>query len=581
MERYFTENKIIYYLCRLRANYAQQRSKKHLLHLISGDISLNHHLEDLNNDEQFLREILPPRRKWKKLGKKNRYKSRNQRINSIEYNTKALFKTVLFYRKYYPSEPFVSKLGQFVARIIESLNDPNYEIEKPSVYPKPKKKIDYRKNGVNTCRPISLFSLRDKIIIGLTNKYLTDQFDNQFYKNSHAFRSSLDKSRLVNHHNSVEEIIEYVGKNNSDSLWVAECDMNKFYDTVSHEIILSQFDELVRKCEFTGNNIDKRSKRIFRAFLNSYNFVEDVLQKNDNDKYWEEKGIPNGEFGWVETELKELNHYEDIHQSKIGIPQGGALSGLIANIVLNYADEKVHKVADDELLYLRFCDDMIIIHPKKEACTRAIDEYKNSLIDLKLVRHLPSSEEDLKMKFWDSKSKSPYLWSANHKDDKGFCWIGFVGYEIHFEGHVRVRKSSLKREVNKQKEVVENIISAIEKKKRAKRGTIIESAINRLNGMSVGRIQMWNHQFLEPDMCWTNGFKKLNNNPYLVEQLKLLDRKKNHQIARLKKELSDEKYSDETLVTNENEEVIKRENRKIIYYGKPFSYYGQVLRDKK
>ena len=245
MERYFTENKIIYYLCRLRANYAQQRSKKHLLHLISGDVSLNHHIEDLNKDEQFLREILPPRRKWKKLGKKNMYKSRNQRIISIEYNTKALFKTVLFYKKYNPSELFVSKLGEFVAQIIESLNDPNYEIEKPSVYPKPKKKIDYRKTAVNTCRSISLFSLRDKIIIGLTNKYLTDQFDNQFYKNFNAFRSSLDKSRLVNHHNSIGEIIEYIEKNNSDSLWVAECDMNKFYDTVSHEIILNQFDELI------------------------------------------------------------------------------------------------------------------------------------------------------------------------------------------------------------------------------------------------------------------------------------------------------------------------------------------------
>lgn len=581
MERYFTENKIIYYLCRLRANYAQQRSKKHLLHLISGDSSLNHHAEDLNNDEKFLREILPPRRKWKKLGKRNRYKTKNQRINSIEYNTKALFKTVLIYRKHYQSEPFVGKLNQFVNHVIESLNDSNYQIEKPSVYPKPKKKIDYGKNCINTCRPISLFNLRDKIIIGLTNKYLTDQFDNQFYRNSHAFRSSIDKNKLVNHHTSIEEIINYIGKNEADSLWVAECDMNKFYDTVSHEIILSQFENLVRKCEFVGNNIDTRAIRVFQAFLDSYNFVEDVLRKNDNDEYWEGRGIPNGEFGWVEKELKELGHYEDIHKSRIGIPQGGALSGLIANIVLNYADEQVNKVTDDELLYLRFCDDMIIIHPKKNVCKKAIDEYNNSLIHLKLVPHLPSSDEDLRIKFWDSKSKMPYQWSAKNENEEAFCWIGFVGYEIHFEGHVRVRKSSLKREINKQKDVIQNIISAIEKKKRAKKGTIIESAINRLNGMSVGRIQMWNHKFLEPDMCWTNGFKKLNNNPYLIEQLKLLDRKKNHQISRLKKELSDEKYSDEILATDENNEEVKRENRKIIYYGKPFSYYGQVLRDKK
>ncbi|MBK8362805.1 MAG: hypothetical protein IPL24_03750 [Bacteroidetes bacterium] len=60
----------------------------------------------------------------------------------------------------------------------------------------------------------------------------------------------------------------------------------------------------------------------------------------------------------------------------MGIPQGGALSGLIANLVLDFADRKMQSLNDSKLLYVRFCDDMIIIHPSKK---KAIEASKNLL----------------------------------------------------------------------------------------------------------------------------------------------------------------------------------------------------------
>lgn len=573
MNKYFTEDKLIYYLCRVRAKYAKQRSKKHLIHLLSDDPKYNHH-EERSDEEILLNKILPSRRKWKKLKKENRYRNKFQKINSIEYNSKSIYETVKYYKKKYPNEPFLLELSAFIKDIISSVNDPDYKMRKPEIYPKPKGKIDQSGKTKNVCRPISLFSLKDKIIVSQTNKYLTELFDDEFYTMSHAFRAPKKGFSLITHHNSVNEILSFKAACSNKELWVAECDMSKFYDSVGHNVIIQRFRTLSKQVEKRGNKVDEHAARIFYEFLNSYNFVRDVLPFNSESKYWEEFKIRNGEFAWVKKELLLHEHYDNIQDQRIGIPQGGALSGLIANIVLDYADSKILELKNNKLLYIRFCDDMIVIHPEKEACSKAAKCYEKALLDLKLVPHeFKAGLKNESDSFWKEKSKSPYKWSSNHKKESTFPWIGFVGYEVHFDGDIRVRKSSLKKEKEKQKNVVETIIKAIKNdNRRARKGSIIESAINRLTGMSIGRIHMWNHNDADADMCWVNGFKSLNDNPRLRRQLKELDKNRNHQIALLKNEVR--KYTDPPL-----EE--KEPDKKKSYYGKPFSYYHQTLKEIK
>lgn len=573
MDSYFTDDKIIYYICRVRARYAKQRSKIHHIHLLSNDSKLNHHkVKSINADEALLKEILPPRKKWKKLGKKFRYKNDFQKINSIEYNAKCIIKTIQYYKKNNPAEGFVLRLNKFVSDIRRCIDDPSYLIKKPEIYPKLKEKKVVSGIKKNTCRPISIFTLKDKIIISQTNKYLTEIFDEEFYSLSHAFRSPVKGNELTTHHTSIVEILKYKEKYSGDSLWVAESDISKFYDTVSHSVIKIQFEILVQKIENSGKKIDDRAKRIFNEFIDSYNFVEDVLPKNEDPEYWRKFKILKGEFGWVKDELIKLGHYSKIESEKIGIPQGGALSGLIANLVLDHVDSQITNIKDERLLYIRFCDDMILIHPNREFCKNAVEKYNSALLDLKLVPH--PFEDNLKNNansFWKAKSKSPYRWAKDYKNNSSFPWIGFVGYEVHFNGFVRVRKRSLKKELCKQKEIIDSIIKAIgNDNRRVRKGTIIESAINRLNGMSVGRVHLWNHSRIDSDMCWVNGFKILNNNSYLKRQLRQLDKGKNHQIALLKKEVS--KYIDPP-----NKDI---SNRNAPYYGKPFSYFHQTLKRK-
>ncbi|MFK5282957.1 hypothetical protein ACI3PL_25655, partial [Lacticaseibacillus paracasei] len=78
--------------------------------------------------------------------------------------------------------------------------------------------------------------------------------------------------------------------------------------------------------------------------------------------------------------------------------------------------------------------------------------------------------------------------------DKSFPWIGFVGYEINYLGDIRVRKKSLEKELQKQKTIINEIKNAIEIGMRKPKGKATESAINRLIGMSVGRIGLDNFE---------------------------------------------------------------------------------------
>jgi len=234
---------------------------------------------------------------------------------------------------------------------------------------------------------------------------------------------------------------------------------------------------------------------------------------------------------------------------------------------------------------MRFCDDMIIMHPDKTTCEVAKEMYVNILKGLKLVPHKFKDESHLKEKilpikgnrdftyapFWKGKSKGPYKWGAHNEN--GFPWIGFVGYEIHHEGHIRVRKRSFLKEINKQNEVVEDIKKAVNQGKRKSKGSISESAIQRLVGMSVGRVNLRNFETVSNDLCWKNGFKSLNNNFYSVQQIKELDRNRNKLYYDLLKYLQE--------LEDDGKDKIDSKSRQIIHFNKPFSYYYQIIERNK
>ena len=53
LDEYITDERIIFYLCRIRAKHAKQRSKKHLVHLLSNSEDYNYHLNTKKQKEKI------------------------------------------------------------------------------------------------------------------------------------------------------------------------------------------------------------------------------------------------------------------------------------------------------------------------------------------------------------------------------------------------------------------------------------------------------------------------------------------------------------------------------------------------
>jgi hypothetical protein len=374
---------------------------------------------------------------------------------------------------------------------------------------------------------------------------------------------------ILSHHDCLRGILSYLHENKERELYVVECDMQKFYDTVNHTIVKAKFNEFIGNAIVDNPTIDLSAPiRIFNSYLNSFAFNINVPKKNDYD-YWKSYGLEDGEFTWVHGSLSE--YYDDLSNERIGVPQGGALSGLIANIYLTYADKEMQKA---KVLYQRFCDDMIVISDDLTECERAKKLYEDALRHLKLFPHKFKVESELKTStsegfnfraFWDGKSKGPYRWGKI--ESNCFPWIGFVGYEVNREGDIRIRKKSFEKELKKQKLIIKEIKNAIEVSMRKSKGTATELAINRLIGMSVGRIGLDNFDEVSTDLCWKNGFKELAMNKHSIRQIKHFDRNRSKHYYKLLKEIK-----------NPDVELEKKENeRQLIKYNKPFSYYYQIL----
>jgi hypothetical protein len=558
----------------MRAKFAKQRNKKHVIHLLSSDPQYNHHPQ-ISEYEKELQDLLPKRRQWKKLRFEDR-RINGQALNSVDKNIKSLLKTIKFYEKRNPDEPFLNKLNGFISDVCGSIVGTSYKISRPEVYPKRK---DDEKAKTTKCRPISLFHLKDKIITCLANRYLTELFDNYFYENSLAFRArrvTNGRRTTPTHHEALKKIKEYLGRYSGRHLWVAECDMMKFYDTVNHSVIRRAFRRLMRNARHDNPGVEFESvERVIDSYLKCYTFNRSVFPYNKDPEYFKKYRIRNGEFSWVEKELIDRRYYKSLANAKIGVPQGGALSGLIANIVLDYADRQVLRVGGQHLLYIRYCDDMIVIHPNKRICQKAFAAYRKALTVLKLVPHDCSDHlENRRNSFWTAKSKLPYRWDGVGKC--GIPWIGFVGYEINRDGDVRVRKKSLEKERRKQYDIVNRVWQAVKDKRgRVSNKAIEESVINQLIGRSVGRVQLWNASAIRNEMCWVDGFTELTDNEFTRTQMKQLDAYRNKLVRMLAKRLNKSGGID-------GRGTRKKQNRRSpAYYGKPFSYYYQVIERRR
>jgi hypothetical protein len=154
----FSQKNIINYLSKQRAKIAKKRSKLHILNSISKSKRYNYHSrvqeETENNKVCFM---MPPRRLWVSPSLRKRYRN-GEILNSIDKNQKAIFLTIQKHYKQNEKYKYMNKLDEFVKDIIAFINSTDFEFKSPKIQPARKSKES------PTCRPISIFSLKDNLI---------------------------------------------------------------------------------------------------------------------------------------------------------------------------------------------------------------------------------------------------------------------------------------------------------------------------------------------------------------------------------------------------------------------------------
>lgn len=516
-----------------------------------------------SEDIRIFKKTMPSRRTWVHLSEKHRYQGPDKlRLTSINQNKKALELTLL--RDKEQALPYMQLQEQVLKGLRKQIFKCKYEFSHP--------KINKAFKNKSELRPVCSFPIFDNIVLKECNRVLSTWFDPLFCDSSYAFRMKGKGGKSPTHHDTIYKILNYIQSNNGQQIYVAECDLRKFYDTINHKIIENAFNHFLDQVD--KSNCEKKLLRhLFFSYLRCYDYQRSVGELNYDSAYL--AGAGERTFHWIDEDLMVETYGAGYKEERIGVPQGGALSGLIANIVLHAIDSKLEQLNDPDLLYLRFCDDMIMLHSDKAKLQNAFMLYQDELRRNKLFIHEPKTLSAYTSGYYDDKSKNPFALGSSARGM--IPWITFVGYDISFQGEVRVRKKTIQKQIDKQKDLVSKVLKVVKSSEvPIKREMVIDSVRSRLIGMSVGRISLHGNNTIK-QMCWAKGFPCLTRNPYSIRQVKRLDRSRRQQINRIYKSLP---FSDEP---DKPEDSKKRQTRRkqIIYYGNPYSYHYWLKQKKE
>lgn len=419
--------------------------------------------------------MMPPKPIWTRPGKDIRPKKSGRCTDRWTYPRKIsdarIYLTIKKARSINPEVQWLKNLDTYVLRIKELIRNPeSFCFQTPDIY-KVFKNRD--KIGNFIYRPICVYSdLDTKVIMSILYKYLLGVLDGCFHRNM-LFMRATREGKTFNYTECIGRAKKYRENHEKENIYVGECDIQTFYDILNHDKAIGCFNELLAmRASQQGVDISSYSKplALLEKYLSSYDFYHQVWMKNSDKSEWarEERKIirqqakggvgiekPVCKFKWLSDDdfiASRCYDKESLQRAKeegrLGIPQGGSLSGLIVNVVMQCVDDDIVREKDEGRFFVRYCDDILLMHTDKEKCEQYLETYFRNLNKYCLVPHPAKNVADSKhgcrtlQSFWkDSKSKNVYLWGKG--EGNASEWIGFVGYEMSRSGEIRIRKDKI------------------------------------------------------------------------------------------------------------------------------------------
>ena len=439
-----TDELLFNLLAKERAKY-RKRNRDAKTHKLDRNVDFNELVNRIK-----LSRMMPPRIKWVRPRKRNNLGKGSlaarriaEKALSLTYKKDIRDHKVLYYQE---------EFRAFAARIRERLQSDDLSFESPRLMPLYKKEKKVGESLKVICRPLSVYTnLEDKIILALTSRYLTQYLDKCLHPHILSYRKARrtddNKYHPLDFNDGIKMIMKYREEYHDRPIYAADCDIKKFYDIIDHQVVRDCFDRILRRSRIPSEG-QSQVKRVMDAYLGSYNFYDNTLVAAQKDpkvfsKIWRKMKDHDRKNHYVIEWVDELKQMPVEIQRQRGVPQGGALSLLVANIVLNDVDQSIVSTEDPDRLMIRYCDDMVLLHTDHDQCTRLMNDYTQSLTAHKLYYHEFELFHDRKS-FWKVKSHSPYLWGDGDIGSSN-RYIGFLGYELSREGQLRLRKSNIEK----------------------------------------------------------------------------------------------------------------------------------------
>lgn len=297
----------------------------------------------------------------------------------------------------------------------EHWGDIRKALDQQTYRPSPVRRVEIPKpdGGV---RMLGIPSVLDRLLQQAIAQQLTPLFEPLFSAYSYGFRPGRSA------HDAVKQAQEYV---QAGYEWAVDIDLEKFFDRVNHDMLMARVARVVP---------DKQVLKLIRAYLESGVMLNGIV---------------------METEE--------------GTPQGGPLSPLLSNIMLNDLDHELEKRGHR---FVRYADDCNIYVKTQRAGERVMESVKTFL------------EKKLKLKVNSKKSKVDRA--------KSVKFLGFSFYKHNGEIRIRIANRSKERFMEKVRRLT----------KRTRSGKL-EDILAEINRYVIG---------------WM-GYYRLANTPSVFEEL--------------------------------------------------------------
>jgi len=209
-------------------------------------------------------------------------------------------------------------IADFEANLDEELSQLQQELSNWTYQPSPVRRVEIPKPGGKGMRLLGIPTVRDRVVQATLKLLLEPIFDPHFSPNSYGFRPGRSQHQAVA---AARRIV------NSGKSYVVDIDLSKFFDRIHHDRLIARMGEKIT---------DKRILRLVGLMLRSGIMINGVV-------------IPSQE----------------------GAMQGGPLSPLLSNIVLDELDQELERRG---LEFCRFADDCNIFVKSQKAAERVMEK---------------------------------------------------------------------------------------------------------------------------------------------------------------------------------------------------------------